>query len=46
MFLNGGWRFQKVTVQMLLTPIVLSRLYRLVFKEVLEEHVQVYHGFG
>ncbi|MDO9372089.1 MAG: ABC transporter permease [Gammaproteobacteria bacterium] len=46
LFWKEVWRFLKVTVQTLLTPIVLSLLYLLVFKQVLEEHVEVYSGIG
>lgn len=37
-------RFLKVTVQTLLTPIVMALLYLLIFTHVLEEHVEIYEG--
>ena len=46
LFWKEVWRFLKVTVQTLLTPIVLSLLYLLIFQQVLEEHVEVYSGIG
>jgi len=38
------WRFLKVTVQTLLTPVVTALLYLLIFRHVLEDHVEVYPG--
>ncbi|MBD3669402.1 MAG: ABC transporter permease [Gammaproteobacteria bacterium] len=38
------WRFLKVTVQTILTPVVTSLLYLLVFGQALEEHVQIFEG--
>jgi len=38
------WRFWKVVVQTVFTPVVTALLYLLVFAQVLEEHVQVYPG--
>ena len=37
-------RFLKVLVQTILTPVVMSELYLLVFRQVLEGHVQPYPG--
>ncbi|MEW6354433.1 MAG: ABC transporter permease [Pseudomonadota bacterium] len=44
LFAKETWRFLRVTVQTLFTPIVTALLYLLVFKHVLEEHVQVFPG--
>jgi ABC-2 type transport system permease protein len=38
------WRFMKVAIQTILTPIVIVLLYLLVFASVLEEHVEVYQN--
>lgn len=38
------WRFLKVTVQTLLTPVVTALLYLLIFTHLLEERLQVYPG--
>ncbi|MDA1106927.1 MAG: ABC transporter permease [Proteobacteria bacterium] len=46
LFWKEVWRFLKVTVQTLLTPIMISLLYLLIFKQVLEEHVEVYSGIS
>lgn len=40
------WRFMKVTIQTILTPVVTALLYLLVFNHVLEEHVQIYPGIS
>lgn len=39
-------RFWKVSLQTLLSPLVTTLLYLLIFSHVLEEHVQVYPGVG
>lgn len=38
------WRFLKVTVQTLLTPVVTALLYLLIFTHLLEERLEVYPG--
>lgn len=38
------WRFLKVTIQTVLTPVMTSLLYLLVFGQALEEHVQIFPG--
>jgi ABC-2 type transport system permease protein len=40
------WRFIKVTVQTILTPVITVLLYLLVFSSVLSEKIQVYEGIG
>lgn len=40
------WRFLKVTVQILLTPVVTALLYLLIFSHVLGERVEVYPVVG
>jgi len=40
------WRFMKVAMQTILTPIITVLLYLLVFVSVLEEHVEVYEGIS
>ncbi len=40
------WRFMKVTVQTVLTPVVTSLLYLLVFAQVLEGQVEVFKGIS
>lgn len=40
------WRFLKVAVQTIITPIVTVLLYLLVFASVLSEHVEVYEGIS
>lgn len=44
LFKKEVFRFLKVTVQTLLTPVVTALLYLLVFAYVLKEHVEVYPG--
>ncbi|MDH4273860.1 MAG: ABC transporter permease [Gammaproteobacteria bacterium] len=44
LFAKEVWRFMKVAVQTVLTPVVTAVLYLVVFAHVLEEHVQVYPG--
>lgn len=46
LFWKEVWRFLKVTVQTLFTPIVTSLLYLLIFKQVLEDHLEVYSGIS
>jgi ABC-2 type transport system permease protein len=46
LFWKEVWRFLKVTVQTLLTPITVTLLYLLIFQQVLTDHVQVYDGIG
>ena len=46
LFRREVWRFLKVSVQTLLAPVVSTLLYLLIFKHVLEAHVQVYPGIG
>jgi len=38
------WRFLKVAIQTILTPIITVLLYLLIFASVLSEHVEVYEG--
>ena len=38
------WRFLKVTVQTVLTPVVTALLYLLIFNHVLEDRVEIYAG--
>ncbi|ALG68104.1 ABC transporter permease [Beggiatoa leptomitoformis] len=45
LFAKEVWRFLKVTMQTILTPVVTNLLYLLVFSSVLESHVQV-HGLS
>lgn len=40
------WRFLKVTVQTLLTPVVTALLYLLIFTHLLEERLEVYPGIA
>lgn len=40
------WRFMKVAIQTILTPVVTALLYLLVFSHVLEERVEVYPGIS
>ena len=40
------WRFMKVAIQTILTPVITVLLYLLVFVSVLEEHVEVYEGIS
>lgn len=40
------WRFMKVAIQTILTPVVIVLLYLLVFASVLKEHVEVYAGIS
>jgi len=44
LFAKEVWRFLKVTVQTVLTPVVTALLYLLVFGQALEAHVEVYAG--
>ncbi|MBD3609584.1 MAG: ABC transporter permease [Gammaproteobacteria bacterium] len=44
LFIKEVWRFLKVTIQTILTPVVTSLLYLLVFGQALEEHVEVFDG--
>ncbi len=44
LFSKEVWRFLKVAIQTLLTPIVTVLLYLLVFSSVLSSHVQVYES--
>jgi ABC-2 type transport system permease protein len=44
LFLKEVRRFLKVIVQTIFTPVVTSMLYLLVFRQVLEAHVEVYPG--
>lgn len=46
LFAKEVWRFLKVSLQTLLTPIITTLLYLLVFGQVLEEHVEVYRGLS
>ena len=46
LFAKEVWRFLKVTVQTILTPVITVLLYLLVFASVLSEHVQMYPGFS
>lgn len=46
LFAKEVWRFVKVGVQTILTPVITVLLYLLVFGSVLEEHVQVYPGIS
>lgn len=40
------WRFVKVTIQTIITPVVTVLLYLLVFSSVLSENVEVYNGIS
>ncbi len=40
------WRFMKVAIQTVLTPVVTALLYLLVFSHVLEERVEIYPGIS
>ena len=44
LFAKEVWRFMKVFVQTILTPVVTALLYLLVFGQALEGNVQVYEG--
>jgi len=44
LFAKEVWRFLKVTIQTILTPVITILLYLLVFSSVLSAHVQVYAG--
>lgn len=44
LFAKEVWRFMKVFVQTVLTPVVTALLYLLVFGQALEGNVQVYEG--
>ena len=44
LFAKEVWRFMKVFVQTILTPVVTALLYLLVFGQALEGNVQVYDG--
>lgn len=46
LFSKEVWRFLKVAVQTILTPIVTVMLYLLVFSSVLSKHVEVYKGIS
>ncbi|MDT8383357.1 MAG: ABC transporter permease [Gammaproteobacteria bacterium] len=46
LFAKEVWRFMKVFVQTILTPVVTALLYLLVFGQALEGNVQVYDGVG
>lgn len=46
LFAKEVWRFLRVTVQTLFTPIVVVLLYLLVFGHALEEHVQIFPGIS
>ena len=46
LFAKEVWRFIKVTVQTILTPVVTVLLYLLVFSSVLSGKVEVYDGVG
>ncbi len=46
LFAKEVWRFLKVVTQTVLTPAVTALLYLLVFRTVLEDHVEVYPGVG
>lgn len=46
LFAKEVWRFVKVAVQTILTPVVTVMLYLLIFSSVLSEKVEVYQGIG
>lgn len=46
LFAKEIWRFLKVTIQTIITPVVTVLLYLLVFSSVLSDHVQVYEDIG
>lgn len=46
LFAKEVWRFLKVTVQTLFAPIVTSLLYLMIFRHLLEEHLEVYPGIS
>jgi len=46
LFAKEVWRFVKVAVQTILTPVVTVMLYLLIFSSVLSEKVEVYQGIN
>jgi ABC-2 type transport system permease protein len=44
LFAKEVWRFLKVTIQTIITPVVTVLLYLLVFSSVLSKHVEIYEG--
>ncbi|MDH5185377.1 MAG: metal-dependent hydrolase, partial [Gammaproteobacteria bacterium] len=44
LFAKEVWRFLKVTIQTILTPVVTTLLYLMVFGQALEGHVQIFPG--
>ncbi len=46
LFAKEVWRFVKVTIQTIITPVVTVSLYLLVFSSALSDHVEVYQGIG
>jgi ABC-2 type transport system permease protein len=46
LFAKEVWRFLKVTVQTVLTPVVTALLFLLVFGQALEAHIEVFPGVG
>ncbi|MCF8067093.1 MAG: ABC transporter permease [Desulfobacterales bacterium] len=46
LFSKEVWRFLKVAIQTIVTPVITILLYLLVFASVLSEHVEIYDGVG
>ena len=46
LFAKEVWRFVKVTIQTIVTPVVTVLLYLLIFSSVLSEHMEVYEGIS
>ncbi len=46
LFAKEVWRFLKVTIQTIITPVVTVLLYLLVFSSVLSKHVEIYEGIS
>ena len=46
LFAKEVWRFLKVTIQTIITPVVSVVLYLLVFSSVLSRHVEIYDGIS
>ncbi len=46
LFAKEVWRFLKVTIQTIITPVVSVVLYLLVFSSVLSKHVEIYEGIS
>lgn len=46
LFAKEVWRFLKVTIQTVLSPVVTTLLYILVFGQALDKHVQIFSGIS